>query len=217
MSFAGTPLFAATVSPSMRAMTPWPILPSPARLLVVSGPSGSGKSTVIQRACALEPGLVRCLSCTTRAPRGTERDGVDYWFLTQAEFDRRAAEGGFLEHAVVFGKASYGTPRTFVEEQLAAGRSVVKDVDVQGAALIRHSFPQAVHIFLIPPNAADVERRLRGRGTDAEDVVARRLAEAEREVSHWRAYDHLIVNAEVERAAADLLAVLRASALRIPR
>jgi guanylate kinase len=197
-------------------MTAWPTLPPPARLLVVSGPSGAGKSTVIQLACAQEPQLVRCLSCTTRAPRGAERDGVDYWFLSQAEFDRRAAAGGFLEHAVVFGKSSYGTPRAFVEEQLAAGRSVIKDVDVQGAAQIRSSFPQALHLFLIPPEQAEVERRLRGRGTDTAEVVARRLAEAEREVACWRDYDYLIVNAVVERAAADLLAVLRASALRIP-
>jgi guanylate kinase len=84
-------------------MTSWPSLPQPARLIVISGPSGAGKSTVIQRACTLEPRLVRCLSCTTRAPRGAERDGVDYWFLSQEEFDRRAAAGGFLELAVVFG------------------------------------------------------------------------------------------------------------------
>lgn len=198
-------------------MSAWPSLPPPARLLVVSGPSGAGKSTVINRACAVEPSLVRCLSCTTRAPRGTERDGVDYWFLDQAEFDRRAAAGGFLEHAVVFGKASYGTPRAFVEEQLAAGRSVVKDVDVQGAAQIRASFPAAIHVFLVPPDPAEVERRLRGRGTDADEVVRRRLAEAEREVARWRDYDHLIVNADVEAAARDLLAVLRAEALRIPK
>jgi guanylate kinase len=194
----------------------WPTLPPPTRFLVVSGPAGSGKSTVIQRACALEPRLVRCLSCTTRAPRGAERDGVDYWFIDQTEFDRRAAAGFFLEYAVVFGKASYGTPRAFVEQQLAAGNSVIKDVDVQGAAQIRASFPQAVQVFLVPPEAAEVERRLRGRGTDAAEVVARRLAEAEREVARWRDYDYLIVNAEVERAATDLLAVLRASALRIP-
>jgi guanylate kinase len=197
-------------------MSDWPTLPPSARFLVISGPSGAGKSTVIARACALEPSLVRCLSCTTRAPRGTERDGVDYNFLDQAEFDRRAASGGFLEHAVVFGKASYGTPRAFVEDELAAGRSVIKDVDVQGAAQIRATFPRAVHVFLVPPSAAEVAARLRGRGTDAPEVVARRLAEAEREVARWRDYDYLIVNAEVERAAADLLAVLRASALRIP-
>lgn len=197
-------------------MSAWPTLPPSPRLLVVSGPSGAGKSTVIRRACELEPALVRCLSCTTRPPRGDERDGIDYWFLAQDEFDRRAAAGGFLEHAVVFGKASYGTPRTFVEESLAAGRSVVKDVDVQGAAQIRATFPAAVHVFLVTPDRAEVERRLRGRGTDSEDTVRRRLDEMEREVSRWRSYDYLIVNADVERAAQDLLAVLRASALRIP-
>lgn len=198
-------------------MTDWPALPPAPRLLVVSGPSGAGKSTVIARACARDPALVRCLSCTTRAPRGGERDGVDYWFLDQAEFDRRAAGGGFLEHAVVFGRASYGTPRAFVEEQLAAGRSVVKDVDVQGAAQIRATFPQAVHVFLVPPAAGDIESRLRGRGTEDAAAVARRLAEADRELACWRSYDYLVVNAEPDRAAADLLAVLRASALRIPR
>jgi len=197
-------------------MTAWPSLPPAPRFLVVSGPAGAGKSTVIQRACALEPTLVRCLSCTTRAPRGSERDGVDYWFISQDEFDHRAAAGVFLEHAVVFGKASYGTPRAFVEQQLAAGMSVVKDVDVQGAAQIRRTFPAAVHVFLVPPESAEVERRLRGRGTDSAEVVARRLAEVEHEVARWRDYDHLNVNADADRAAADLLAVLRASALRIP-
>jgi len=198
-------------------MHDWPTPAPAARFLVISGPSGSGKSTVMARACALDPRLERCLSVTTRAPRGSERDGVDYHFVDQAAFDRQAAAGGFLEHAVVFGKASYGTPRAFVEERLARGVSVIKDVDVQGAAQIRRTFPAAIHVFLIPPTAAEVESRLRGRGTDAPEVVARRLAEAQREVAQWRGYDYLIVNAEVERAAQDLLAVLRAEGLRIRR
>jgi guanylate kinase len=198
-------------------MTAWPALPPPARFLVVSGPSGAGKSTVIARACALEPGLLRCLSCTTRAPRGGERDGVDYHFLAPDEFARRAAAGGFLEHAIVFGKASYGTPRAEIEAALAAGRPVIKDIDVQGAAQIRRTFPEAVHIFLVPPTASEVECRLRGRGTDADEVVRRRLDEAEREIAHWRDYDYLVVNGEVEQAARDLLAVLRAEGLRIRR
>lgn len=203
--------------PRHHAGMSWPSLPPAPRLLVISGPSGAGKSTVIQRACALEPGLVRCLSCTTRAPRGSERDGVDYWFLSPEAFEQRVAADGFIEHAVVFGKASYGTPRAFVEERIAAGQSVVKDVDVQGAAQIRASFPAAVHVFLVPPDPIEVERRLRGRGTDSEDVVRRRLAEVEHEIAHWGSYDYLIVNDDVDRAAADLLAILRASALRIPR
>ena len=198
-------------------MRDWPIPAPAARFLVISGPSGSGKSTVMARACALEPGLARCLSVTTRAPRGTERDGVDYLFVSQAEFDQRAANGGFLEHAVVFGQASYGTPREVVEAHLAAGRSVIKDVDVQGAGQIRASFPAAVHLFLVPPTAGEVEDRLRGRATDAPAVVARRLAEAERELAHWRDYDHLVVNADVDQAAHDVLAILRAEGLRIRR
>lgn len=196
-------------------MTAWPALPSAARFLVVSGPSGAGKSTVIRRACALEPALVRCLSCTTRAPRGAERDGVDYWFLSEAEFERRLAAGGFLEHAVVFGRARYGTPRAPVEEALAAGRSVIKDVDVQGAAQIRAAFPAAVLVFLVPPDADTLRARLLGRGTDEPEAIARRLAEAERELAQWRAYDYLVVNREVEQAARDLLAILRAEGLRV--
>jgi guanylate kinase len=193
----------------------WPALPPPARLMVVAGPSGAGKSTVIRRACELEPSLVRCLSCTTRAPRGGERDGIDYWFLPEDEFARRAAGGGMLEHAVVFGRASYGTPRAFVEAQLAAGRSVIKDVDVQGAAQIRAAFPAAILVFLVPPDRTEVEQRLRGRATDSPEAVARRLAEADREVARWREFDALVVNADVDLAARDLLALLRADQLRV--
>jgi guanylate kinase len=190
--------------------------PSPAgRFIVLSGPSGAGKSTLIERLRVLDPTVERCLSVTTRAPRGAERDGVDYWFVDQAEFDRRAAAGGFLEHAVVFGKASYGTPRAFIEERLAAGRTVIKDVDVQGARQIRTTFPAAVHVFVAPPSHADIEARLRGRGTDAEEAVRRRLAEADLELACWRDYDFLVVNGDLERAAADLAAIVRAGRLRI--
>lgn len=190
--------------------------PAPAaRFLVISGPSGAGKSTIIQALLARTPGLVRCLSCTTRAPRGQERDGVDYFFLAPEEFARRVAADAFLEHATVFGKHSYGTPRSFVEEQLAAGRSVVKDMDVQGAAQIRRSFPAAVLVFVAPSSRAEIERRLRGRATDSDEVIARRLAEADAELARWRDYDFLVINDDLERAVGDLAAVLRASGLRI--
>jgi guanylate kinase len=159
--------------------------------------------------------MLRCLSCTTRAPRGQERDGVDYFFLAPEEFARRAGSGEFLEHATVFGKHSYGTPRAFVEQQLAAGRSVIKDVDVQGAAQIRRTFPAAVQVFVAPSSRAEIERRLRGRGTDSDEVIARRLAEADAELARWRDYDYLVVNDDLGRAVDDLAAVLRAAALRI--
>ncbi|MCK6487940.1 MAG: guanylate kinase [Planctomycetes bacterium] len=188
-----------------------------ARFLVISGPSGAGKSTIIQGLCARLPGLVRCLSCTTRAARGQERDGVDYFFLSAEEFARRTAAGAFLEHATVFGKHSYGTPRAFVEEQLAAGRSVIKDVDVQGGAQIRRSFPAALQVFVAPSSRGEIERRLRHRGTDSEEVIARRLAEADAELARWQDYDHLVINDQLEQAIDDVAAILRAAALRIQR
>jgi guanylate kinase len=199
------------------AVTDYPALPSTGVFVVISGPSGAGKSTVIQRAQELDPAIERCLSATTRPPRGAERDGVDYWFLTPDDFAARAAAGGFLEHAVVFGKASYGTPRAFVEQRIAAGRTVVKDVDVQGAAQIRTTFPAAVQVFVVPPAYDDIASRLKGRGTDSAEAVARRLAEADRELVRWRAYDYLIVNDAVDRAAQDLVAIIRAARLRVPR
>jgi len=187
-----------------------------ALFLVLSGPSGSGKSTVIHRFLSRNPGVVRCLSVTTRAPRGAEQDGVDYFFTTPEEFRHRIDAGAFLEHATVFGRHSYGTTRAFVEEHLAAGRGVIKDVDVQGALQIRLSFPQAVQIFIVPPTHAEIERRLRGRGTEDEDTIRRRLDEAEAELARWSEYDYLIFNDDLEQAVRDLEAVVKAEQLKAP-
>jgi guanylate kinase len=154
---------------------------------------------------------------TTRPPRGTEQDGVDYHFVDEAEFVRRIDAGAMLEHAQVFGKNRYGTLRAVVEGHLAAGRGVLKDMDVQGAVQVRTTFPAAVQVFVVPPTRAEIERRLRGRGTDAEDVIARRLEEADRELAHWRGYDYLVVNDDVERAVDDLEAIVRAERLRTSR
>lgn len=184
--------------------------------LVLSGPSGSGKSTVIQRFLRANPDFIRCLSVTTRAPRGQERDGIDYFFTSADEFSRRVGANQFLEHAVVFGRHHYGTPRTFVEENLRAGRSVIKDVDVQGALRIRQTFPAAVQVFVVPPSRAEIERRLRARATDDEDTIRRRLEEADAELAQWDQYDYLIINDDLDRAVADLTAVVRAEQLRAP-
>ena len=184
--------------------------------LVLSGPSGAGKSTVIQRFLRANPGFIRCLSVTTRAPRGTEQDGRDYFFTTADEFSRRVGANQFLEHAVVFGKHHYGTPRTFVEENLRAGRSVIKDVDVQGALRIRSTFPKAVQVFIVPPSRDEIERRLRGRATDDEDTIRRRLEEADAELALWEQYDYLVINDDLERAVADLSAIVRAEQLAAP-
>ena len=184
--------------------------------LVLSGPSGAGKSTVIQRFLRANPGYIRCLSVTTRAPRGTEQDGRDYFFTSADEFSARVGANQFLEHAVVFGKHHYGTPRTFVEENLRAGRSVIKDVDVQGALRIRSTFPKAVQVFIVPPSREEIERRLRGRATDDEDTIRRRLEEADAELALWEQYDYLVINDDLDRAVADLSAIVRAEQLAAP-
>ena len=185
--------------------------------VVVAGPSGSGKSTLIHRFLRDHPHFIRCLSTTTRAPRGSERDGIDYLFVTPEEFARRTDAGAFLEHATVFGKHSYGTSRSFVDSNLAAGRSVIKDVDVQGAAQIRATMPAAVQLFVVPPSQAELEKRLRGRGTESEEQVTSRLEEAARELARWREFDFVIINDDLERAAADLAAIVRAATTRVPR
>ncbi len=191
--------------------------PGPQSLfLVLSGPSGAGKTTVIQRFLRANPDFIKCLSVTTRAARGQERDGVDYFFTSADEFSRRSSANQFLEHAVVFGRHHYGTPRTFVEENLRAGRSVIKDVDVQGALRIRQTFPAAVQVFVVPPSQAEIERRLRARATDDDDTIRRRLEESEAELAQWDQYDYLVLNDDLDQAVRDLTAIVRAEQLVAP-
>ncbi len=194
---------------------PWPTHGPSARFLVLSGPSGAGKTTLIKAFRARYPAFVRCLSLTTRPPRGSEQHGVDYLFTTHEAFQTKVEQGELLEHATVFGEHRYGTPRSFVELNLEAGRSVVKDIDVQGADQVRSTFPAALRVFVAPPSRAVLEERLRGRGTESEEAVARRLAEAERELSRWREFRYLVVNEDLERAVDDLWAIVRAAQLRI--
>ncbi|MBA3699168.1 MAG: guanylate kinase [Planctomycetes bacterium] len=190
----------------------------PAALFVVlSGPSGAGKSTLMQRFVERYPEFVRCLSVTTRPPRGSEQDGTDYFFVSEEVFAERVENDQLLEHAQVFGKHSYGTPRSFVEQQLTSGRSVIKDVDVQGAFTIRGTFPGALHVFVVPPDRREIERRLRSRGTENEEAIRRRLNEADRELTMWDRYDYLIINREIERAVDDLAVIVAAERLRVRR
>jgi guanylate kinase len=193
----------------------FPVQGPAALFVVLSGPSGAGKSTLMQRFVERYPDFVRCLSVTTRPPRGSERDGVDYFFVSEEEFAHRVEHDELLEHAQVFGKHSYGTPRSFVEQQLAANRSVIKDVDVQGAFTIRGTFPGALHVFVVPPDRAEIERRLRSRGTETEEAIRRRLNEAERELGVWDRYDYLIINRDIERAVDDLAVIVAAERLRV--
>lgn len=185
-------------------------------LLIVSAPSGAGKTTLVKALLAQDSQVVYSVSCTTRAPRTGELDGVDYLFVDDAEFRRRIAAGEFLEHAEVHGHR-YGTLRSWIDAQLQADRDVVLDIDTQGAAQVRALMPEAVSIFILPPSLAELESRLRARGTDADAVIERRLAAARAEIAHAGEYDYVIINKHLDTAIADLAAVVRASRLRHAR
>ena len=185
-------------------------------LLIVSAPSGAGKTTLVKALLASDAQVGYSVSCTTRAPRTGERDGVDYFFVSDDEFRRRIAAGEFLEHAEVHGHR-YGTLRSWIDAQLRADRDVVLDIDTQGAAQVRALMPEAVSIFILPPSLAELESRLRARGTDADAVIERRLAAARAEIARLGEYDYVIINKDLVTAIADLAAVVRASRLRYAR
>ncbi len=188
-------------------------------VLVTSGPSGAGKSTVCQRLLAETPGIRFSVSCTTRAPRAGELDGRDYHFVSREVFEARVAAGEFLEHAEVHGNY-YGTLAAEVLSHVEHGIDVLLDIDVQGAMQIRERCHQppwrdmAVFAFIGPPSLEELSRRLRGRGTDAEDVIRRRLQNALEELAQWRRYDYLIVNHDVEEAVAELQAILHTQRMK---
>ncbi|MCC7488741.1 MAG: guanylate kinase [Gammaproteobacteria bacterium] len=181
--------------------------PSPGQLFVLSAPSGAGKTTLTRGLLAADPGLRFSVSFTTRKPRGAERDGQDYFFVDHARFEAMIAAGELLEYASVFGNY-YGTGRALIEAHTAAGRNVLLDIDWQGARQVRQRMPQSVLIFIMPPSLAELERRLRGRATDSDAVIARRLAEAQSEMSHWPEFDYVVINEDRDRALATLQAIL---------
>ena len=185
-------------------------------LVVVSGPSGVGKSTVVDRVLAHAPNFVASVSVTTRPPRGGERDGFEYFYVTREEFERRRDAGDFLEWAEVHGNF-YGTPAAFVEDELAAGTGVILEIDIQGGMSVRRRFPGAVLIFLFPPDLETLRARLDGRGTDDVAVIRRRLENAKRELARFDGYDYIVVNDDVERCAEECLSIIRAEALRRAR
>jgi len=179
-------------------------------VLIVSGPSGSGKSTLVQRILDL-PGTMPSISCTTRARRATESSGKCYDFVTEAEFDAMAARGEFLEYARVFGKHSYGTPRKWLDESRKKGLDLVLEIDVQGAAQVKEKLPESVAIFILPPSRAELERRLRSRGQDSDEEIARRLAKSRDEIAQFRKfYDFCVVNEDVDQASREAQAIVTA-------
>lgn len=197
-------------------------LPTPGRgsLIVLSGPSGVGKDAVLAPLFSAEAcprRLRRCITATTRAPRPGEVEGLDYFFLSREAFEERIAAGFFLEHACYAGRY-YGTPKWWVEAELAGGNDVLLKIDVQGALQVRATAPAAVLIFIAPPSEQELERRLRGRdpGADPEDL-ARRLAIARGELALARQYDYLVVNDRIETAVEDLRAIVIAERCRLRR
>lgn len=184
--------------------------------LVISGPSGVGKGTLLSHLRTVFPDLGFSISATTRPPRIGEREGVDYDFLDPERFDEMARRGAFLEHATVYGHR-YGTLRDRVVEELARGRSTILDIDAQGAAQVRETLPEAVHVFVAPPSMAELEARLRGRGTEDDATVARRMAKADEQLRAVDRYDYVVINDELDRARAELEAIVRAERLRVDR
>jgi guanylate kinase len=178
------------------------------KVFVITGPSGVGKGTLIERLLERVPQLELSVSATTREPRPGEEDGRDYHFLTPEEFDRRVEAGDFLEHATYSGNR-YGTLRGEVERRLSEGRSVVLEIEVQGARQVRVAMPEAVLIFIAPPDPAALRRRLEGRGTDSEEAIERRLRTAEIELEAQAEFPHVIVNDDVQKAAAELEGLVR--------
>jgi guanylate kinase len=181
-----------------------------ARVLVITGPSGVGKGTLIRALRDRHPGLELSVSATTRPPRTGEVDGVDYHFLSPAEFDRRVADGEFVEHAEYAGHR-YGTLRTELESRGAGGAPVVLEIDLQGARQVRTALPGATQVFVSPPSFDELRARLEGRGTDDADKVAERLALAELEIAAEKEFHRVIVNDRLEDAVAELVRVIEAA------
>ena len=184
-------------------------------LVVIAGPSGVGKGSVVQRLRSRDPhGLALSVSATTRPARPAEADRVDYLFVDGAEFDRMVEADELLEWAEVYPHRRYGTPRAFVEQQLGAGRDVLLEIDVQGAAQVHAQAPDAILVLLVPPSLDALEVRLRGRGTEDDAGIAERLAVARRELEQGGWFDHVVVNDDLERASDEVAAIIEASRTR---
>lgn len=194
-----------------------------ALLIVISAPSGAGKSTLCNRLLAEHVCMTRSISCTTRSPRGTEVDGKDYHFLTSSEFNRRVADGQFLEHAVVHGN-QYGTLRSNVESALEEGKDILLVIDVQGAAAVRHAAKTSggilsrayVDIFIAPPSIETLRDRLQKRGEDAPDVIERRLVNARGEMERGLEFQYRVVNDNLDQAYTELNVIIHAEHNRTP-
>ncbi len=191
-------------------------MPEQGLLVIFSGPSGSGKGTVLQSLLTGRTDLVVSVSATTRAPRPGEQEGVNYFFRTRQEFEQMIAQDQLLEYAEYSGNY-YGTPASFIRSQREQGRHVLLEIEVQGALQVMRRCPDAVSIFLVPPSQGELERRLRGRGTETEEAISLRMEAARREIACMDHYQYVVVNREVAAAAADVSSILRAETMRFSR
>ncbi|MGV8942002.1 MAG: guanylate kinase [Lysobacter sp.] len=182
-------------------------------LYIVAAPSGAGKSSIVNAVLELDPNIRLSVSFTSRPPRPREQNGEHYHFVDEAEFERMVAAGDLFEHARVHGDWK-GTARQSVEPQLAAGKDVLLEIDWQGARQVRAKMPGAISVFILPPSRAALEQRMRTRGQDSEEVIARRLAAAREEMSHYGEFDYVIVNDDFHVAVEEMCAIFTASRLR---
>ena len=192
-------------------------------LVVISAPSGGGKTTLCNQLLASRPDMARAITCTTREPRGDEKDGEDYYFLDASSFLKRVQAGNFLEHATVYGH-SYGTLKSEVLGKLRAGRDVLLNIDVQGAAAVRKCAEEdpelqraLVSVFLTPASLAILEQRLQKRGTDAVAIIQKRLGVARQEIAQWKNFDYLLISRSVPEDLAGMQAIVEAEKMRTAR
>lgn len=185
-------------------------------VVIVSGPSGSGKSTLVNKILEL-PDTMLSVSCTTRPPRRTESEGKWYNFIGEEEFQRMADAGEFLEHAQVFGRSWYGTPRRWLEEARSRRKDLILEIDVQGAAQVRRELPRALAIFILPPSVEELEQRIRERGQDSAEEIERRLQRARQEVKCFVDYDYAVVNDDLDAAGRKIQSIVLAARCELKR
>lgn len=179
-------------------------------LMVLSGFSGAGKGTLMKKLLETYDNYALSVSMTTRQPREGERDGIEYFFSTKEAFEQKIDEGGLIEYAQYCGNY-YGTPKAYVDEQLANGKDVILEIEIQGALQIKEKFPEALLLFATPPSIEELERRLRGRGTESEDVIRKRLLRACEEAEGMDAYDFLVINDDLERCVEEIHSIVNAA------